>query len=287
MGDDGIVEFKWGVGPVKLNIVALLRRLCKKAKTDPVAVVAHRFLQLFQQHDIAIPQIPRLVPQIMLENLRSIDSLLSAITSDVLEHTANLFGVRRSWLEGVDDCIYEWRSCYKQPHSFFENLAILNLPSNGFAVRALSTTKALDGQDDRVQPLALVLAEKVQDLENEEVLRYRVYGDAWDWSHAPCRIQLKAIARLILLICGRPVPLHLVKPALLERIIEGKCIPHSALKGCLLTDPSLEDFALSHKESVKAKETDELPAVLDYICRHELETLARLTTTRTNSLTSP
>lgn len=269
MGDD-IFEIKPTVGPFTLNVRALMRRLGKKGQSDPVAVVAQRFLQLFLDHGIAITQIPRLIPQLSLENLRSTESLLPALSSNVLESAVTMFGVRLSWLDGVDDRIYETLYCYKQPHLFLEYFTTLNIPANGFAVRALAATKALDGRNDRTQQLALVLVEKVQDFGSEEITRYRVYGDAWDWSHPPCRIQLKAMVRLIFQTSHRPVPIHQVKPAILQAIIEGKCVPHAALQGCLLTSPSLEDFALSREESVQAKETDELPAVLDYICKHEL-----------------
>ena len=45
MGDD-IIEIKLGIGPFTLNVRALVRRLREKGKSDPVAVVAQRFLQL-------------------------------------------------------------------------------------------------------------------------------------------------------------------------------------------------------------------------------------------------
>jgi len=275
--DDDIIEIKPGFGGVALNVRALVRQFGKKDKIDPLAVVAQRFLQLFQDHGVAISQIPRLIPQMTLDKLRSTGALLPWLTPDVLESTAALWGVRLSWLEGVDDRVYEPMFCYKQPDLFFENLATLKLPENGFAVRALSSTKKLNGRNDCWQPLALVLVEKVQDLGSDEINRYRVYGDGWDWSHLPCRLQLKAIARLFSETYRRPVPLHQVKPAELQSIIDGRCVPHSALQGCLLTNPSLEDFALSSRESVKHKEADELPAVLNYIRINELEKLTQLT----------
>jgi hypothetical protein len=275
MGKD-IIEIKPGFGGVALDVRALMRQLGKKDNHDPVTVVAQRFLQLFLDHGVAISQIPRMVPQLTLDKLRSTEALLPSLTPEVIESASILFGVRLSWLEGVDDRIYEALFCSNQPDLFFEDLAALKLPANRFAVRALSCTKKLDGRNDRWQPLALVLVEKVQDLGSEEINRYRVYGDGWDWSHPPCRLQLKAIARLFSQTYQRPIPLHQVKPEMLQAIIDGKCVPHIALQGCLMTNPSLEDFALSSGESVKYKEADELPAVLDYIRDNELEKLAQL-----------
>jgi hypothetical protein len=275
MGDD-IIEIKPGFGGVALDVRALFRQFGKKDNHGPVTVVAQRFLQLFQDHGVAISQIPRMIPQLTLDKLRSSEALLPSLTPDVLESAATLFGVRLSWLEGVDDRIYESYYCYKQPSLLFEDLATLSLPTNGFAMRTLSSTKKLDCRSGRRQILALVLVEKVQNLGEEEILRYRIYDNEWGWSHPPCRVQLKAMARLFFQIHKRPVPLHQVNPETLQAIIDGKCVPHIALQGCLLTNPSLEDFALSSGESVKYKEADELPAVLDYIRKYELDKLAQL-----------
>jgi hypothetical protein len=271
---DEIIEIKPGIGPFKLNIVALVRRLREMGKNDPVVVVAQRFLELFQAHGVSIPQIPRLLPKLTLDKLRNVDSLLPTLTNDIIDDTVKLFGVRRQWLDGVDDRIYETLTCYKQPHIFFEEYSSLILPDNGFAVRVLSTSKALNRRHERFQQLALVFVEKAQDLDGEEVNRYKIFCEAWDWSYPPSRIQLKAMARIAFLKFQKPIPIFQVKPAALKLITDGKYIPHQALQGCLLTNPSLEDYALSSKESVVAKEIEELPDVLDYIDRLGLSRLA-------------
>lgn len=273
MADD-IIEIKPGLGPITLNVRALLRRLGEKRGKDPVTEVAARFLQLFRDHGIAIPQIPRLISEVKLESLRSTDTLLPALTTDVLEKAATLFGVRYEWLEGVDDRIYERSFCYKQPEIFFEHLASITAPENGFTVHALTSANMLNGRDSSRQSLALVLVERIQNLGENEITRYHVYGDEWDWAHTSCRIQLKAIARVVFQIHLRPTPIHRVQQSDLQAILEGKTVPHEAVQGCLLTRPSLEDFALSSQESIQAKETEELPKVLDYINSNNLERLA-------------
>jgi len=273
MGED-IVEFKPGFGPVKVNVIALWRRLFAQSKDDPVAQVALRFLKLFQWHGVAITQIPRLIPQISLEKLKSTELLLPVLTTEVIEQAATLFGIRRAWLEGADSRMYNTFACYKQPRAFFEELASVAVPANRFAVRALCAKKALDYRQRGRQPLAIVLVERILDLDEQEITRYRICGDAWDWTHPPCRIELKAIARQVFLEQRCPVPLHYVEPAMLEKVLEGTWVPHDTLKGCLLTEPSLEDYALSAAESVKAKETAELPEVLSYIEHHKLDALS-------------
>jgi hypothetical protein len=44
----------------------------------------------------------------------------------------------------------------------------------------------------------------------------------------------------------------------LQNILERKKIPRKFVDGCLLTNPSIEDFALTPEESGIAKEVDEL-----------------------------
>lgn len=186
--------------PVSLNVNKLWQRIAGKTKTNPVDVVAQRFLQAFFDHGVEAAQIPRLLPLVKLDDLKSEEALLAVLTPDVLDQTAQLFGIRSQWLEGVDDEIYECRDCYKQPELFFEHFATLHPGSEdllAFPVRALSTAKNLDCTDSGEQLLALVLVEQVARLGDEPVYRYHVYRDVWDWSYAPARIQLKAMVRTV------------------------------------------------------------------------------------------
>lgn len=253
--------------------IKLWRRIAGKTKNDPVNLVAQRFLQVFHGHGLQAAQIPRLLPQIKLDDLKSEEALLAALTHELLDQAATLFGIRSSWLEGVDDRIYEWLSCYKQPEVFFENLALLNRGANdfdNFYVQTLVTTKKLDMNDPSQQLLVVIVVEKIAELGDQRVYRYHVYGDGWDWGYYPTRIQLKAMARLLDKKFGKTMPLYTAKLADLENIREGKQIPKSCLGGCLISDPSLEDYAMSKDEHFHAKEIAELPDVLDYINEHRL-----------------
>src|SRR6266545_3426476 len=77
--------------------------------------------------DSLITQIPRLVPGLTLDKVSRVETLLPALTGEVLDETAKLFQIRRTWLEGVGDEIYDTVWCYKAPERFFEELARLNL----------------------------------------------------------------------------------------------------------------------------------------------------------------
>lgn len=253
------------------TISKLLQRVSGK-KELTVNLVPQRFLQVFREHGVEASQIPRIFPQTSLDDLKNPDSLLKKLTPAVLDEVSELFGIRSEWLEGVDDDIYQFKWCYKNPEHFFEHIADLTLKRNGFPVRVLSTTKNIDGSDDRQQWLVLVIVEKIAELGERIINRYHVYYDSWDWGYEPSRIQLKAMTRLVHQAFG-PVPILIVSPEELESIREGRLFPRKYLGGCLITDPSLEDFALDKNESAVAKEVEELPLVMKYIEDYQLKIL--------------
>lgn len=276
MSDD-FIKIKPKVGPFEFDFNALWRRLMRNENQSQVNIVAQRFLRLFADHGVAVTQIQQYLPEITLGKLGNMEALLGALDNHVLDQAAQLFKIRRQWLEGVDDQIYEYETCYKIPSRLFEKLANLKKEIGSFPVRALHSGRMLDGTIGNEQPLALLLVEKIGDLGDEEICRYTIYGDPWDWSHPVCRIQLKAMVRLIENVYESPVPLYRVKRDVLEKIRTGMCVPREYLKGSPLTEPSLEDYALSEKETAQSKESDELPHVLEYIKNKDLESIVRRT----------
>ena len=67
------------------------------------------------------------------------------------------------------------------------------------------------------------------------------------------------------------MPIYTTKLADMENIREGRLIPRSCLGECLLSEPSLEDYAMTQEESFHAKEIAELPEVIEYINEHDLK----------------
>lgn len=235
-----------------------LNRITGKNEPPSVALVPSRFFQVFREHGVEASQIPRLLPQLRLDDLKSERSLLAVLDHDLLEKTAKLFGVRIEWLEGVDDVIYEYHSCYKQPEIFFETLTKMRWSFLHAPVRAIVSDIDLDYRRGGVQPIALVFLDEVAQIGEETIYRYRVESGEWNWEHSPCRLQLKAMARLAFKKWRIVIPIFVVKYSILEAICENKLIPATYLDGCLSTNPSLEDFALARQESGVAKEEDEL-----------------------------
>lgn len=242
-------------------------------RAGSVGGIAQRFLQVFLDHGVEASQIPRFLPQIKLEDVSSPEKLLSALTPEIIDQTAQLFGIRSQWLEGVDDEIYDYQYCSKEPELLLEHLATLNPdPKNRprFPLRILSTSKHLDPNAPREQLLAPVLVEEIAELGEKNIYRYHIYRDGFNWSYQPSRIEIKSIARLVCKAFNIPVPLFVISPGDMEDILEGRLIPAKYLGGCQITNPSLEDYALSPDESVVAKEVEELPDVLRYIQERNL-----------------
>jgi len=235
--------------------------------------VATRFVQLFNEHGVETSQIPRVFPDVTLGDLSVPSSLVTALTPEVIDRAAYMFGVQRDWLEGVSDEVYEPLNTYKEPARLLVHLKAYAQPGESLLLaplRVVTVNRNLDGGSVAYQPLIPILLEPVMTIGEDTIWRYHVYREGFDWGYAQTRIELKVIARLVYRRLNTPIPLFQVTDAQMEDLLEGRLIPGKFLRGCLLTEPSLEDFATSQQENCKARETDELPLVLKYIADNDL-----------------
>ena len=241
---------------------------------NPVNHITRRFIRVFEDHGVPASQIPRLLPQIQFSDLKSEDTLLLKLNGEILEQVAQLFCIRRQWLEGIDDRIYEMHHCYKYPDEFFANLASFCHKKDTalyFPVRAFATRKHLDYTHRERQPLALILVEQFAILDDRPIFRYRIFNDEWDWSYVPARIQVKAMVRLVSIVLRVPVPLYVIKLDEMNALYNSTIIPYQLIGSRWTSEPSLEDYAISN--SYVGKEQDELPAVMEYIEEYQLKNL--------------
>ena len=242
---------------------------------SPVEKVAERFLSVFESHGIAASQLPRYIPQLTFDKLRSPETLLPALTNDLLESTASLLRIRRDWLEGVGNEIFECHYCYKDPKRFLAEVAKLNWKEVYAPVVAFCCDRTLNWKDTSNQPLAIVLMEKLDFLNGEEIQRYIIYGDDWRWEYWRCRIQLKAMARILSNVLHKCVPIYQITNQAMGQLRSGYVVPRTFLKRQnRLKEIYLDDFAFAPTESAVAKEPEEIPNVLQYIQDHDLEQIA-------------
>ncbi len=261
-------------------IKKLLLNFIGESKSNSVNIVAQRFIKVFKDHGVNPAQIPRLMPEIKLNDLQTEASLLAVLTPEILNNTSKFFGISLKWLEGASDQIYENLACYQRLEIFFELFSAIQAGKNddemGIPFRILTVSKKLDGSSNKYQPLIPVLVERIAQLGDESIYRYYIFNDGFDWWHAPARIQLKAMARIVFTHASTVSPLLVVKPEELELILEGKMIPRKFLHSGLVSNPSLEDFAMPAGSPI-AREVDEFPEVLKYIEFNQLENLISVT----------
>lgn len=238
--------------------------------------MAERFLYVFEAHGIEVSEIPRFIAQIKYQDLQAPSSLMAALTPAMIDATAELLGVRRQWLEGSDDLVLYPFGRRGNPDDMLNRLrsAVSASMDHGFfdrfPLRVLTTSKALSREPGEHSTLLPVIVEPIGDLGDRSVYRCHVFGDSYDWSHTPSRLELKAITWLLSHRLNAIVPLFQVSEEELDDIRSGMAIPSMVWRKGLVTDPSLEDFVLTFEESGVAQETDELPAVLNYLDTHGL-----------------
>lgn len=245
-----------------------LRKLFKPKPRDSINLIAERFRHVFEAHDIDVSQIPRLIPQVRYEDLQSSERLLNALTPEVIDATAQLFGVRIEWLQGQDDRVYELLWARKYPKTFLSQFAQALASGNQdtwFPLRVLTTSMDLDRQARFQQYLVPVIVETTGAVGEDFLHRCHVYGDYYDWTDSASRIELKALSLLAYRHLNKPIPLFKVTPEEMERFTDGLAIPSVVWRSSPITNPSLEDFILSSEQSRVAKETDELPDVRSYL----------------------
>ena len=97
---------------------SLLQRFDNNQFPTNVEIVPQRFRQLLREHGVIDSQIPRIFPEVTLDDLKSNETLLKVLTPVFLDKVATRFAVRLEWLEGVDEYIYDIESCFKRPELF-------------------------------------------------------------------------------------------------------------------------------------------------------------------------
>jgi len=269
--------FSINIGPIGLDLSKLRHFLKKDVDCNIVLLMAKRFIKIFNYHGVATQQIPRLMPQIKLEHLKDLpESLIPALTEDVISRVVDLFKIRRSWLEGLGNRIYEPNFYYKRPDYFFRDVALtdLNCKETCRPIIAVCQTDVFNIHKNNKQNIVLVFLEKIAELNDDDINRY-IVSDNWDWTYFKSRIQLKAMVRVLHKTKGTVIPLYKIDSSIFEKIKNGLLVPNiDFLNATHLSEYSLEDFSLYSEESYVSKEDEELPLVENYIEKYNLYDLA-------------
>lgn len=153
------------------------------------STTADRFIRLFEAHGVVRAQIPRFFGHdLTLFQVENEFELLKALTQDILQDAAELFGVKLEWLEGATDELYELNHFYKAPQAFGvwldQRLAkAVNRDIDGW----LLITHMISDRYDAL----ILMRECVGELSSQPIYRYH-FCDLWIYSYWKCRADLAA-----------------------------------------------------------------------------------------------
>ena len=211
----------------------------------------------------------------------STDAALLAWLDDAkLDWIGQLFGIRREWLDGEDEQIYQRWQFDKNPRLFWEvarpeSTADTGAMPEAYFIRWGTGSEWAKGHSGVFVVLAIPLCQI-----SPELTLYRYVSDftPYPWDYPRTRIQLRAWVRLLYgqggyIIHGREMSYETGE----------KLESNSQFLRSFVNDASLirrldwhpDDFALSRAESAVAKEADTLPHVLQFLASHGLPTEVR------------
>jgi len=200
----GLADIR-GFIPLVLKFILYLR-----SRFDPALRQAARFLKAFEAHGIARMQIGRLLPvtlrskSIPLASFSSADALKPVLTAELLDWTADLWGLQRTWLDlagGSDSYQGPHRHChvYKDPEAMAVCLdeALMRIPVSPLDLRMLvfATTKEAFLQPTS-DPIVIALEEPAGELDDQLLHRYTMLSEGWQLDHTPCLINAVSLCRM-------------------------------------------------------------------------------------------
>lgn len=233
-------------------------------------LTAKRFKELFVLHGIEISEIPEVkgFEDITLYDLNSDDRLLQKLTPTFLEKTAEYFGIEIEWLRSGDSTIYFHRSWYKNLPNFFEDLKAVDFNNIYDPFEIITTVDQFDKNSSEYQPFTLILKKYMGQIGEKYIFRYYI-ETLWDWHHAPCRLQAKALASKYYQLTGRIITINKVSQKQLQNITNGCLTPHDL--GLRNHKISFEEYGAVKLPHMQPFEIEEFDAVIETMKDYEIE----------------
>lgn len=162
--------------------------------SSELVIVSERFTQLFEAHGIKRSQIPRFFGHdLTLAKLKSNEELLQHLTDEILTDACELFAIRRQWLDGESNQIYDIHDFYKRPQEYQQFLdQLLNTDNKYVSKDNVSVWVVRTKQQTRQESDAvLIIEEPIGYLEDRQICRYYLCGN-WNYSYWKGRAYLAA-----------------------------------------------------------------------------------------------
>ena len=206
-----------------------------------------------------------------LDQLSSDEKILSFLSPQVLDWTAQYFGVQRDWLDGSVPYIYEPRHYVKHLKAAVDDAVELMKAGGSIDAFLLVNSNNHDLTSDQPGYACLVMRTCIKQLNAEHSIdRYVVCTQEW-----PLRehylSQLKALGRLLFKYFGATIPIMQVSPVEFNKVSSGTAFPSSVIKPPYTRQNHLEDFAVLEEESAQAKDPAFAAGAIKYLMESKLD----------------
>jgi hypothetical protein len=173
----------------------------KEEKMDEYNIydTVDRFVEVYEAHNIKVNQIHSFVDKkfnLRISNFKSKDTILEILSDELLDYTASIFNINRSWLDGTSEYIYITSRYYKSIHSFIRMITELyrkyqyDLHVYMFKAGNLNSKERTGNKGNHV---VLLIKVPIKKLNDTMIYSYIPIRDIWDWGYWRSRYQLKSI----------------------------------------------------------------------------------------------
>lgn len=196
----GWFEIVVGVATVIATVIAILHFFRKPQAQTPVTVevseksIATRFLNLFETHGIHRNQIPSFIHGLTIADVQTEQSLLPKFNDELLNYVCELFAVRREWLDGASDEIYETHDFYKHPELCEEFIQRLKAHEN--AVHHYGVLLVAKDSKSWHESAVIVLSETIELGNGKLIDRYYICNN-WSYNYFKSKGYLTACVALL------------------------------------------------------------------------------------------
>jgi hypothetical protein len=250
----------------KFSSISCTADLAQLSKNDFIYALINRFLKVYEIHDVAITQIYTFVDKkynLELKDFKDSDSIINIISDDLLNWTASTFGIKREWLDGTDERIYQTRDYYKNIHTAINDF--IKLLDKGYEIDVffLKSSNILNNQSEKDQPIGLIVRMHFDEGFGKKIYKYKIIRTYWNWGYWRTRYQLKALIWLF-----RKLDIDFdgydIDKKELDGLLSGKVFPQTIVDNLRGVTWYPDDYIDSSDSSIQAKETDERELVYRY-----------------------
>jgi hypothetical protein len=233
--------------------------------------IAYRIIALFEAHDVKRTQIYRLLGDRFPEITPSLDveKLKSLLDGDLFDRVCELFGVRKSWVEGDIGPIYTPVPLYKNFSEFVvfvRNLKARNLGSHCFftalKARGPSNDLYVDAPD-----IAIYFSELIADLDGKQIYRHHPILGPFPWKHRPTRYHLCAFLNVVDRTDHFSVKGYFAPPNHIAKVSAGEVIPLYQVKASVGWHPENYGYPFGH--TIGRLELGDWRGTLEYLGESE------------------